>query len=168
MTEESWTREQFVAVGVALHGSAIGWQKALTARLGLKEDRDVRRWASGARPVPAHIQDAIMRLTGARELVDTALRRDEWIVGDGADRDGGRPRQYIVHAWPPRFIARVVEVDEDDEVVPDEADADTLTGVVYASEGYLVCEVQWIEPPPEGAALARLFDRACDFIDSGS
>ncbi|MGC1723240.1 MAG: hypothetical protein WA746_30035, partial [Isosphaeraceae bacterium] len=56
-----------------------------------------------------------------------ALPRDEWIIGDASSG-----REYVYHARPPRFLARVVMCN--DQGLPDlnEAPADIVSGVVHA------------------------------------
>ena len=163
-----WTPQEFRALGLALHGGAHGWQSALARRLGVN-DRTVRRWASGETPIPNRIQSEIMALTGTTEPPESVSLRDEWIVGDGPPREAGSRREYVIHAWPPRFICRAVEVDEDSgKLAVDEGEADLLTGIVYQADSTtLLCEFQWIDDPPSGGKLLTdLMESASDALES--
>ena len=163
-----WTSQEFRALGLALHGGAHGWQSALARRLGVS-DRTVRRWASGETSISSRIQSEIMALTGTSDPPESVFHRDEWIVGDGAPHEAGGRREYVVHAWPPRFICRAVEVDEDSgKPAVYEGEADLLTGIVYqADPTTMLCEFQWIDYPPSGEKfLTDLLESAVDALES--
>lgn len=148
------TGREFQAAAIALLRSAVGWQSAIARRLDVA-DRTVRRWVADDQ-TPAWVDARLVELMGG--VAPGPWPRDEWIVGDGVTADG-RPREYVVHVAPPRFVARVV--DEDD---PGEAPADVLSGTVYASEGYVLCEIDWIDQPDPGQ-VTQLLEAACDAID---
>ena len=162
---QPWTAQEFRAVCIALYNGAHGWQTALARRLGVN-DRTVRRWASGATPIPGRVQREIMSLDGAINPPEIDFRRDEWIIGDGPVLDTGARREYVIHAWPPRFMCRVVLINENNEMpAVDEGDVDTLTGIVYqADRETLLCEFQWIDRPPSGDTLASLMEAASDAL----
>ena len=65
---------------------------------------------------------------------------------------------------PPRFVARVVAVDDAGEPLPEEEPADVLSGVVYASADYLLCEIEWIEPVPPGE-VTQWLEAAADAVE---
>ena len=162
-----WTPQEFRALGLALYGGAHGWQSALARRLGVS-DRTVRRWASGETPIPSRIQSEIMPLTGPNDPPESVFHRDEWIVGDGPLHEAGSRHEYVIHAWPPRFICRAVEVDEDSgKPAIDEGEADLLTGIVYQADSTtLLCEFQWIDDPPSGGKLLTdLMESASDALE---
>lgn len=150
------TREEFRAMSLGLYGH--DWQSPLARALGVTP-RSVRRWASGEVPVPPWMAEKLTGLAGGHKTRITC--RDEWIIGEG--RDG---RRYIVHQAAPGFTARIVPVDDEGEPEPNEAEADISSGVVYSNDDVLLCEVVWRDAPPQGLALAGLFEAACDFIDS--
>jgi hypothetical protein len=159
------TTSEFRAFCLAPFGHE--WQTPLARALGVSP-RTVRRWAAGRTPIPASAWAELRKIAGADERGLPTWPRDEWIVGDGVDVGGAR-REYIIHAHRPRFIARVVSVDDDDAPTPDEGEADTLTGVVYrAGPGTLLCEILWIDPPPPEAKLETLLDQASDALDRAS
>ena len=163
-----WTPQEFRALGLALHGGAHGWQSALARRLGVS-DRTVRRWASGETSISSRIQSEVMALAGSTDLSESVSHRDEWIVGDGQPLEGGRRHEYVIHAWPPRFICRVVMVDEDSgKPAIDEGEADLLTGIVYqADPTTMLCEFQWIDYPPSGEKfLTDLLESAVGALES--
>ena len=130
-----WTPQEFRALGLALHGGAHGWQSALARRpRGLVTAPCVAGHLAET-PIPSRIQSEIMPLTGPNDPPESVLHRDDWIVGDGPPHEAGSRREYVVHAWPPRFICRAVEVDEDSgKPAIDEGEADLLTGIVYQAE----------------------------------
>ena len=68
-------------------------------------------------------------------------------------------------AAPPRFVARIVAVDEAGDPEDNERPADTTGGTVYSSDGYLLCEIDWIEPVATGEVVKWL-EAACDAIDA--
>ena len=76
-------------------------------------------------------------------------------------------REYLIHTAAPRFVARVLAMDEiSGEPEPDELPADPLSGVVYASGDSLICDVEWIDrTPSDSVALARLMDEAADQLE---
>lgn len=76
------------------------------------------------------------------------------------------PCRAIFTAMPPRFIARVARVDGDGRLMPDEPEADLLSGLTYANDDVVLCEVQWIDRAPVGHALTLLLEAACDFLDT--
>lgn len=157
-------RDAFTATAIALLRTAIGWQSAIARRLGV-EPRTVRRWLKTGE-VPEWVEGKLAELIGAREEAGP-WPRDEWMIGDGVT-DGRRQREYIVHLAPPRFIARIVAVDEDGEPEPDERPVDVLSGLVYSSDPYLLCEIAWIDPPPSAGHLTALFEAAADAVDAAS
>lgn len=152
------TADDFVASSIALLRSSVGWQTAIARKLGVAP-RTVRRWLrAGATPdwVDARFRGWLGADAGP------ALARDEWIVGDALG-DDGRRREYIVHARPPRFIARVVACDDDGLPLPDEEPA-SVAGVTYSTDDSLLCEVVFIDEVAPGE-IARLLDAAADALD---
>ena len=55
-----------------------------------------------------------------------------------------------------------MECDDDGRAFTSEGDVDTLTGIVYADQDILICEIAWIDPPPPDNDLAPLFDQAIE------
>ncbi len=151
------TSAELAAMCLAIWGH--NWQGPLARALKVN-DRTVRRWASGDVPIPDSVESDIRRILGADERVETHWPRDEWIV----QREEGR-RMYVVHTITPRFIARAVECDEDGSSVPEEGEADVLTGVVYASGDLVLCEVAWIDAPPGLNEIRQIMDQAADALE---
>ena len=118
--------DEFTAASIAILHSAVGWQTAIARRLGI-EARTVRRWVQ-AGETPPWVDQQLADMMGG--VGASPWPRDEWIIGDGVTGDGRR-REYIMHVAPPRFVARIVAVDEDD--APEESDlpADIVSGTVY-------------------------------------
>ncbi len=154
------TPSQFTAFSIALLRSAVGWQSAIARRLGI-ESRTVRRWLHDGE-IPAWAADRMAELIG---LADAAgpWPRDEWIIGDGPPNGDGHRREFIIHTVPPRFIARVVAVDDAGEIMPNETPADVITGVVFSSDSFLLCEIDWLDRPDPGA-VTLLLESAADAI----
>ena len=169
--KENITPKELRAIGLAAFGQ--GWQSKMARALGVNA-RTVRRWASGQWPVPPEQVEALGKVLGLEAL--TAARagwpRDEWIIGEGLPFGvDGQAREYIVHTRRPRFITRVVMVDEDEDVMPHEGEgeADTLSGVVYqAAPDVLLAEIVWIDAPPAPEKLTALMDGAADALDRAS
>lgn len=152
------TNAELRALGLAVWGAE--WQSPLARAMGVNK-RTVARWAAGDTVVPESVSVEIRRVLGVGDAVQPDWPRDEWIVGDGA---GGK-REYIIHTVRPRFVARVVNVDEEGLPVAGEMPADTLTGVCYSAADSLICEIVWIDPPPTERALLALMDAAADALD---
>lgn len=155
------TAEEFKTASIALLRSAVGWQSAIARRLGV-ESRTVRRWLR-AGAVPEWVADKFAELIGLRTDEAFAWPRDEWIVGDGIDRDGQR-REYVVHTVPPRFIARVVACDPDGLPELGEEPADVVSGVVYSDGDDVLCEIDWIDEPDPGQ-VTQLLEAAADALE---
>lgn len=154
------TVEQFQATAIALLRSAVGWQTAIAARLGI-DARTVRRWlASGA--IPEWVDGKFAELTGAADIAPWP--RDEWLIGDALERDGRR-REYIAHILPPRFVARVVMCDDAGDPAPEERPVDIVSGTVYSAGDAVLCEIDWIEPVAPGEHVKWL-EAAADALDA--
>jgi hypothetical protein len=151
--------EEFTAASIALLRSAVGWQSAIARRLDV-DSRTVRRWLA-AGETPAWVDEKLQTFMGKLETL--AFPRDEWIVGDSATSDGRR-REYVIHTAPPRFVARVVAVDDDGQPEPAEEPADVISGVVYSAGDAVLCELAWIDQPKAGQITA-LLEAAVDAVD---
>lgn len=151
------TSAELAAMCLAIWGH--NWQGPLARALNVN-DRTIRRWASGEVPIPDRVETELRRVIGADERTEMHWPRDEWIV----QREDGR-RMYVVHTLSPRFIARAVECDEDGHPVPEEGEADVLTGVVYASGDIVLCEVMWIDSPPAMQEIQKIMDQAADALE---
>lgn len=157
---------EFQAAAVAILGTAIGWQSKIARRMPSRDgthvsDRQVRRWIA-ADDIPEWAEDELRRLMLGPERLPWP--RDEWLVGD-ARGDDGAMREYIMHMQPPRFIARVVECDDDGEPLPEHEPADVLSGNVYAAgETTVLCEISWIDEPKAGE-IVQLLEAAADALD---
>lgn len=156
------TPAEFQAASIALLRSAVGWQTAIAGRLAI-EPRTVRRWVSGSTPVPPWVESRMAEMMGARDAAGP-WPRDEWVVGDGVSRDG-KKREYVIHLAPPRFAARVVATDDDGLPEHEEQPADVLSGVVYSSGDYLLCEIDWIDEADPGQ-ITHLLEAAADAVDA--
>lgn len=158
--------DDFTSASIALLRSAVGWQSAIARRLGVG-DRTVRRWLA-AGETPAWAGEKLIALMGG--TAPGPFPRDEWAIGDGASDaigDALRPdrrREYIVHLAPPRFAARIVSVDDDGRPTADEIPADVVSGIVYASDEMVLCEIAWFDRPDPGQ-VTQLMEAACDAID---
>ncbi len=137
------TAPEFRALAVAIYGKNNPWRLPLAARLGVSP-RTIRRWASGKSRIPVRIVQALRAITPTPDWP-----RDEWICGEGLPVTANHRREYVVHTAPPRFIARAVALENDDNPTNDEEPADNLSGIVYsASPDTDLCEIVWLDPPP--------------------
>lgn len=155
------TPADFRATSIAALGTAVGWQSEIARRLGVTA-RMVRYWMAGDRPIPDDMEARLAEIIGAADL-RSPFPRDKWLIGDAFGGDGRR-REYIAHLQAPRFVARIVMVDEDGLPLAGEEPADTLSGVVWSSDDYLICEIAWIDEPPP-ARIAALLEAASDAIE---
>lgn len=158
------TRQELAAIGLATFG--MNWQSPLARALGMSP-RHIRRLASGDSPITESIAADIGKMLGASAIADPDWPRDVWIVGDAADEFGAR-REYIVHTKRPRFVARIVACTDDGLPEPAEEPADILTGTVYASGDYVVCEIVWHDAPPTPDKIHALLEEACHAIDASA
>ena len=155
------TPEQFQTSSIALLRSAVGWQTAIAKRLGFKDASRVRKWLRGAESIPPWVEARFAEWTGATAIAPWP--RDEWMIGDAMGGDGRR-REYIAHLQVPRFVARIVQCDDDGLPMPDEKPADILTGVVYSSEQYVLAEITWIDEVAPNE-IVKWLEAAADAID---
>ena len=154
------TADEFTAASIAILRTSVGWQTKIADRLGVNR-RTVVRWLA-AGETPPDIDAKLAELMGARDL--SPWPRDEWIIGDALGGDGKR-REYIVHTAAPRFVARIVAADDDFEPEPHEYPVHTGDG--YTSDGYIICEIEWIDEPRSGE-ITQLMEAAADEIDRQS
>lgn len=158
---------EFQIAACAILGTVVGWQSKIARRLPSRDGnhvsiRQVQRWIEADR-VPDWAEAELLRLMGGTER--SPFPRDEWMIGDGVTRDGRR-REYIVHLREPRFVARVVTVDDDGDPAPEEEPADILTGITYqANEETILCEIEWFDQPKPGH-VTLLMEAAADALDA--
>ena len=153
---------QFRLAAIALLRSAVGWQSAIARRLAVNS-RTVRRWIHND-ATPPWADAKLAEMIGRAGPVQT-WPRDEWMVGDGIDDDGHRPHRYVAHLRPPRFVARVVDVDDDGEPFAGEGPVDMVSGEIYTSlgSGFALLEIDWIDAIAPGDVSA-LLDAAADVV----
>lgn len=157
---------EFETAAIAIVGTALGWQSKIARRIPSRNGehvsiRQVQRWIA-ADYVPDWAERELVRLMGGTER--SPFPRDEWVIGDAVTGDGRR-REYIVHLQEPRFVARVVEVDEDGEPLPEHRPADATTGITYqADAATLLCEIEWWDEPKAGQ-ITMLMEAAADALD---
>lgn len=131
--------------------------------------RHMRRLAAGDAPITAGIEADIRKMLGGTDIPDPDWPRDKWIIGDAPpEEDTQARREYIMHTKHPRFIARIVQVDDEGRPEKSEEPTDILAGHRYASEDYVLCEIVWIDPPPSPEKLLALMEEACDAIDASA
>lgn len=154
------TPDEFQSTAIAILRSAVGWQSAIAERLGVNR-RAVTRWLTEG-SVPDWAAGKLSDMAGGTDR--GPWPRDEWVNGDAVD-ETGRRREYIVHIQPPRFVARVVELDEYGDPEPGEAPADILSGMVYSAGPLtLLCEIEWWDEVRPGEH-AKWLDAAADALD---
>lgn len=155
------TFDEFEAASIAILRSAVGWQTAIARRLGFKDASRVRKWKRGAEPIPAWVVAKFAEWQGLTAIAPWP--RDEWVIGDTRGGDG-KTREYIVHLQAPRFVARIVACDDDGLPLPEEDPADVLTGTVYSSDDFVLCEIEWIDEIAPGEVV-KWMEAAADAID---
>ncbi len=150
------TPAEFQDTAIALLGSAVGWQSAVARRLGV-ETRTGRRWFASGK-IPPWAEQRLAEITGRTDRA--ALPRHEWIIGDASSG-----REYVYHARPPRFLARVVTCNDQGLPELNEAPADIVSGVVSAGDDYVLAEIEWIDEVAPGE-VAKWLKAAAEAIDS--
>jgi len=150
--------DEFRNSAIALLRSAVGWEAAIARRLRV-QPRTVRRWQA-AGFIPDWVETKLADLIGKTD--PDAVPRDEWIVGDAPSG-----REYVYHARPPRFLARIVMVDDNGLPIASEEPADVVSGVVYANDDYVLAEAVWIDEVEPGEVVKWL-EAAADAIDEMS
>ncbi len=156
------TPDELRALGMARYGH--DWQAPLARAIGVSP-RHMRRLAAGQSAISEGVEADIKRALGGSAIVDPDWPRDTYIVGDARD-DLGAVREYVVRCRPPRFTARVVSLDNAGEPEGGEQPVDVITGIVYASEGYVLAEIAWADAMPGIADIHRMLEEACDAIDA--
>lgn len=157
----------FEAAAIAIIGTAVGWQSKIARKLPSRDGkhvsvRQVQRWIAADR-LPEWAEAELVRLMGGTER--SPFPRDEWMIGDGITSDGRR-REYIVHLQEPRFVARVVEIDDEGHPLPEHEPADVHSGITYqANEATVFCEIEWWDQPQAGQ-ITMLMEAATDALDA--
>ena len=144
----------------ALLRTSVGWQTKIAKKLEV-EPRTVRRWVQ-AGETPEWVEVKLAQLMGMTSL-NTVWPRDEWTFGDTFTERGRR--SYIVHLQPPRFVARVVALDDDGSPEKSEMPADIASGVVFTDSSQALCEIAWIDEPKAGE-VTGLMEAALDWLES--
>ena len=149
------------SVAAALHGSFDGSLEALAARLRIDLDA-LQAYCGGKRAIPLEFSKALHALLGSTRPHDPAWRREEWVLGHGPPDGFDRHRTYLFHLWPPRFRARLVQIDPDTgKPVLAEQHADIESGIVCAAGGeYVRAEIEWSDKSPAGPVLVELCEAA--------
>lgn len=151
---------EFQNASIAILGTAVGWQSKIARKMG-KPIRTIQRWVA-ADAVPDWATEQLREMMGGTDR--SPFPRDEWLIGDALG-DDGQMRAYVMHMQTPRFVARLVEVDDDGLPVEGEEPADILTGIVYQiDEGSVLCEIEWIDQPKAGE-VTQLMEAAGDAIE---
>jgi len=157
------TPNQFQATAISILNTAFGWQTRIARVLGIS-DRSVRKWLKNGK-IPDWVENEFARLTGKTEI--SPWPRDEWVIGT-AFNEQGKPREYIAHLQYPRFIARIVVVDDNDQAADYEQPADVQSGVVYGVDDETVlCEISFIDPL-DNSAMRQWLEAAGDEIEKVS
>ncbi len=155
-------KKKFISLSIAYLGTAINWQIKIAKVLGVNV-RTIQRWRTGENPIPQNIAKEFEALIGGDKFVTT---RGPWL--SGKDEAG---REYVIHTHYPRFIARVVIVDNKTGTLYAPADypADTTTGVVYKANDdgettELLCEIEQIDKIPIDQ-MTDWLEEAADFLE---
>ncbi len=128
--------------------------------------RSIQDRPAGGPVDPAAALEALAaQMAGMVGGVDpTPFPRDEWLIGEATGGDG-KTRAYVYHMQAPRFIARVVALDDEGEPEERERPFDVVSGVVYVSDGFCLCEIDWIDRPSPGE-ITGMLEAACDAVEA--
>ena len=144
-------------------------EKAITQIAKLLEagEPQVKQWMSGVEPLTAGVLNRLRKPLSGAGVPDGALCRDEWLSAFGPELANGKERWYLVHAWKPRFICRIVEVDPEAGVTADwEHPVNDIEVLTYGvDEETLFCEFQWLDDVPTGQEIRDLLARGVDALD---
>jgi len=113
----------------------------------------VSRWAKGALQIPSGVAQELYKIVGTGS--DSGFPRDEWLIHEAE-------RAYVIHTVRPRFIARVVEIEETGEPRQSEEPVDFWSGVTFGIGDLLLCEIAWIDPAPALDDLELFFNDAIE------
>lgn len=138
--------EEFIANGVAWHGSAAGWQSALARALKV-DPRSIRYAVKDGSS--DRLFAALLNLLGDGVPVRVLA---EWICGDGLDGC-----EYLVHTLSPRFFCFVL-MDSEYVEFGHQSDGD------YEVDGQWLCGFHWIDRRLEN--LSMWMERAADALES--
>jgi hypothetical protein len=156
--------EDFTRTAVALLRTTVGWQSKIARLLGCNS-REVRRWLKRGWAPPS----VAARLAELMELKrPNVWPRDEWLIGWAPSDRGGMGRRHIVHLQPPRFVARIVQLDEDGRApAAFEEPVDMASfGTRYQIDVDLaLAEIEWFDQPRPGQ-VTGLLEAAGDAVES--
>jgi hypothetical protein len=148
------TPAEFQDMAIALLGSAVGWQSAIARRLGIETRAQMARvrknpafGRTGARRdnrKDRSRRSSPRRMDHRRRVERTGIRLPRAPAAiPGAGRHGQR--------------SGLPELNEASPV-------DIVSGVVYASDDYVLAEIDWVEVAP--GEVAKWLEAAADAIDS--
>jgi hypothetical protein len=156
--------EDFTRTAVALLRTTVGWQSKIARLLGCNS-REVRRWLKRGWAPPS----VAARLAELMELNRPSVwPRDEWLIGWAPSDRGGVGRGYVAHLQPPRFVARIVQLDEDGRApAASEEPVDMASfGTRYQIDADLaLAEIEWFDQPRPGE-VTGLLEAAGDAVES--
>ena len=157
---------------------ALEWEGRLSreeaiaqmAKLFEVETLQVKEWITAVKPLTAEVLNRLVKPLSGAEIPDGAICRDEWLSAMGAELGNGRERWYLVHAWKPRFICRIVQVDPATGVAADwERPVAGIQGLTYGvDEETEFCEFHWLDPIPAGPELRELLSQGADSLEKTS
>jgi len=154
--------EKFKSTSIAILRTGVGWQSAIARRLNVSS-RSIRYWLKSGK-VPEWVDAALNEMIRVNQ--NTPWPRDEWLIG-GEKTTAGDRREHIVHLQEPRFVARIVIINDDGYPDEKEIPVDTTAGVVYQiSENEIFCEIEWIDPVRPGEHVKWLEAAAEKIIKS--
>ena len=137
------TPKVFCRLAIGLVGTPVEWKTRLAHRLD-RPVADIEAWATGTTRVPAAVAAALVHVASHDDGP-----RDEWIRGDGLAPTNAPPRDYLVHARAPRFIARVAHAEEE---------------AATNGDGRLA-EIVWLDPEPDDEDRDGLMDAAAAVLE---
>jgi hypothetical protein len=156
--------EDFTRTAVALLRTTVGWQSKIARLLGCNS-REVRRWLKRGWAPPS----VAARLAELMELNRPSVwPRDEWLSGWAPSDRGGVGRGYVAHLQPPRFVARIVRLDDDGRApAASEGPVDMASfGTRYQIDADLaLVEIEWFDQPRPGE-VTGLLEAAGDAVES--
>lgn len=133
-----------------------------TVKIKQSDFKDPAQWQAIAQALelpPGRTEAIVTRIPGLLpveagwKVESHAKPPEEWMVAEGVDGQ----RQWIVHTAEPRFIAEIVDDDNDSLNPPFE---------YQTNSGQWLCNFTWYDPPPEDLTiLCREAEEAIEMYD---
>jgi len=120
-----------------------------TVKISKSDFKNPGRWAELARLLDlpdGRMEAIVMRMPGllpvepATKIETHGKEPEEWLIAESLDGE----REWVIHNREPRFMAEIVDDEEDTFNPPFE---------YQLKNGQWLCNFNWLEPPPEDLTI---------------